>query len=128
MRSQERTCSPLVERRSREAAGILRDNAGTIQRNVDRLRDILVEGATDRAPSDPYLQDDVSALGGDGRLDKAAVEEFTRIRRIAQALSENEEVMRIRQLNRATSPEILDRIAPLDRPARADAIVPVRRD
>ncbi|MBX9792486.1 MAG: hypothetical protein K2Y37_26595, partial [Pirellulales bacterium] len=63
---------------------------------------------------DAYLSSDLESLFGRDRLNTEQAEEFRRTRRYAARLSEEEELLRAHQINRATSRSFLDRIVPLD--------------
>jgi hypothetical protein len=96
-----------VERRREEA---IRHHGGT----DDRIEEIVAAARTGPTSSlnDIYLEPDLSLLFGSDQSQPDAVE-FTMTRRWAALLSEQEEALRIFQIQRATSADFLDRIVPV---------------
>jgi hypothetical protein len=103
-----------VDRRAREALDKM-PTPDKVTARIKELRDIGEGRPTEAANvGDVYLEDDLNRLFGGRTGEDTARNEFRRTRQIGHVLADIDGIVRIKQLDRVTSPEILDRIVPLD--------------
>jgi hypothetical protein len=104
-----------VDRLTRQAAKVHENDPDAIVTELSELRKALIETTPGHPDLDPYLDRDVRALfGQDIDTNEEALTEFRKTRAIALALSQAKDYMQMRQIDRATSREMLGRIVPLD--------------